>query len=51
MSKESQEPFVVELTKEFRFEAAHSLPNVYGGAQVRADAWAFVSVEVTIRGP
>jgi 6-pyruvoyltetrahydropterin/6-carboxytetrahydropterin synthase len=51
MSKDPKEPFVVELTKEFRFEAAHSLPNVPTGHKCgRLHGHSF-RVEVTIRGP
>ena len=43
--------FVVELTKEFSFEAAHSLPNVPKGHKCgRLHGHSF-RVEVTIRGP
>lgn len=44
------EPFVVELTKEFRFEAAHSLPCVPAGHKCgRLHGHSF-RVEVTVRG-
>ena len=46
-----QKPFVVELTKEFHFEAAHSLPNVpQGHTCARLHGHSF-RVEVTVRGP
>src|SRR5579884_2753843 len=46
----TNEPFVVELAKEFRFEAAHSLPNVPKGHKCgRLHGHSF-RVEVTIRG-
>ena len=46
----SQQPFVVELTKEFRFEAAHSLPNVPKGHKcARLHGHSF-RVEITVRG-
>jgi 6-pyruvoyltetrahydropterin/6-carboxytetrahydropterin synthase len=46
----SKEPFIVELTKEFRFEAAHSLPCVPKGHKCgRLHGHSF-RVEVTIRG-
>src|SRR3954463_2510430 len=42
--------FVVELTKEFTFEAAHSLPNVPKGHKcARLHGHSF-RVEVTVRG-
>ena len=45
------EPFIVELTKEFHFEAAHSLPNVPPGHKCgRLHGHSF-RVEVMIRGP
>ena len=45
------EPFVVELTKEFTFEAAHSLPNVPEGHKCgRLHGHSF-RVEVTVKGP
>lgn len=45
------EPFIVELTKDFRFEAAHSLPNVPAGHKcARLHGHSF-RVEVTVRGP
>jgi 6-pyruvoyltetrahydropterin/6-carboxytetrahydropterin synthase len=44
-------PFVVELTKEFRFEAAHSLPHVPPGHKCgRLHGHSF-RVEVSVRGP
>lgn len=47
----STEPFIVELSKEFRFEAAHSLPNVPSGHKCgRLHGHSF-KVEVTVRGP
>ncbi len=47
---QKQEPFVVELTKEFTFEAAHSLPNVPKGHKcARLHGHSF-RVEVTVRG-
>lgn len=43
-------PFIVELTKEFRFEAAHSLPRVPAGHKCgRLHGHSF-RVEVTVRG-
>ena len=46
-----QKSFVVELTKEFRFEAAHSLPHVPKGHKcARLHGHSF-RVEVTVRGP
>lgn len=43
--------FVVELTKDFHFEAAHSLPHVPAGHKcARLHGHSF-RVEVTIRGP
>src|SRR3569623_365490 len=43
-------PFVVELTKEFRFEAAHSLPHVPAGHKcARLHGHSF-RVEITVRG-
>jgi len=45
------EPFIVELSKEFSFEAAHSLPNVPSGHKCgRLHGHSF-RVEVTVRGP
>ena len=45
-----QSPFVVELTKDFTFEAAHSLPNVPKGHKcARLHGHSF-RVEVTVRG-
>ena len=51
MNQQSKnQPFVVELTKEFRFEAAHSLPNVPPGHKCgRLHGHSF-RIEVTIRG-
>ncbi len=47
----SPTPPIVELTKEFRFEAAHSLPNVPSGHKcARLHGHSF-RIEVTIRGP
>jgi 6-pyruvoyltetrahydropterin/6-carboxytetrahydropterin synthase len=44
-------PFVVELTKEFRFEAAHSLPHVPPGHKCgRLHGHSF-RVDVSVRGP
>ena len=46
-----QEPFIVELTKDFTFEAAHSLPHVPAGHKCgRLHGHSF-RVEVTVRGP
>jgi 6-pyruvoyltetrahydropterin/6-carboxytetrahydropterin synthase len=46
----NEQPFIVELTKEFRFEAAHSLPHVPAGHKCgRLHGHSF-RVEVTIRG-
>jgi 6-pyruvoyl tetrahydropterin synthase/QueD family protein len=43
-------PFIVELTKEFRFEAAHSLPNVPAGHKcARLHGHSF-RIEVTVKG-
>ena len=45
------EPFIVELTKQFSFEAAHSLPHVPAGHKcARLHGHSF-RVEVTVRGP
>lgn len=45
-----QEPYIVELTKEFTFEAAHKLPNVPVGHKCgRLHGHSF-RVEVTVRG-
>lgn len=45
------DPFIVELTKQFTFEAAHSLPNVPPGHKcARLHGHSF-RVEVTVRGP
>lgn len=44
-------PFVVELTKEFRFEAAHSLPHVPTGHKCGRMHGHSFRVEVTVRGP
>lgn len=42
---------MVELTKDFRFEAAHALPNVPAGHKcARLHGHSF-HVEVTVRGP
>ncbi len=47
----TSEPFIVELSKEFRFEAAHSLPHVPPGHKCgRLHGHSF-RVEVTVRGP
>jgi 6-pyruvoyltetrahydropterin/6-carboxytetrahydropterin synthase len=48
----SQPPnFIVELTKEFRFEAAHSLPNVPKDHKcARLHGHSF-RVEITVKGP
>jgi 6-pyruvoyl tetrahydropterin synthase/QueD family protein len=44
-------PFIVELTKDFRFEAAHSLPHVPKGHKcARLHGHSF-RVEVTVKGP
>ncbi len=44
-------PFIVELSKQFTFEAAHSLPNVPKGHKcARLHGHSF-RVEVTVRGP
>jgi 6-pyruvoyltetrahydropterin/6-carboxytetrahydropterin synthase len=44
-------PIVVDLTKEFRFEAAHLLPNAPKGHKcARLHGHSF-RVEITIRGP
>jgi 6-pyruvoyltetrahydropterin/6-carboxytetrahydropterin synthase len=44
-------PFIVELTKQFSFEAAHSLPNVPKGHKcARLHGHSF-RVEVTVKGP
>lgn len=46
----AKEPFIVELTKEFTFEAAHSLPRVPAGHKCgRLHGHSF-RVEVTVRG-
>lgn len=46
----NEKPFIVELTKEFRFEAAHSLPCVAPGHKCgRLHGHSF-RVEVTVRG-
>lgn len=45
------DPFVVELTKEFRFEAAHSLPHVPAGHKCGRMHGHSFRVEVTVRGP
>jgi 6-pyruvoyltetrahydropterin/6-carboxytetrahydropterin synthase len=51
MKNTKKEPFIVELTKEFRFEAAHSLPNVPKGHKcARLHGHSF-RVEITVRGP
>ena len=44
-------PFVVELTKEFRFEAAHSLPHVPTGHKCGRMHGHSFRVEVSVRGP
>ncbi len=45
------EPFIVELSKQFSFEAAHRLPNVPPGHKcARLHGHSF-RVEVTVRGP
>jgi 6-pyruvoyltetrahydropterin/6-carboxytetrahydropterin synthase len=50
-SKKSSEPFQVELTKLFTFEAAHSLPHVPAGHKcARLHGHSF-RVEVTVKGP
>jgi 6-pyruvoyltetrahydropterin/6-carboxytetrahydropterin synthase len=47
----AQDPFIVELTKEFTFEAAHALPTVPPGHKCgRLHGHSF-RVEVTVRGP
>src|ERR1035437_6467709 len=44
------QPFIVELTKEFHFEAAHSLPHVPAGHKcARLHGHSF-RIEVTVRG-
>ncbi len=44
-------PIIVDLTKEFRFEAAHLLPNAPKGHKcARLHGHSF-RVEITIRGP
>ncbi len=45
-----EQPFIVELTKEFRFEAAHSLPQVPAGHKCGRMHGHSFRVEVTIRG-
>src|SRR3954467_4277575 len=46
-----QDSFIVELTKQFTFEAAHSLPNVPAGHKCgRLHGHSF-RVEVSVRGP
>jgi 6-pyruvoyltetrahydropterin/6-carboxytetrahydropterin synthase len=51
MPTDAQKPFTVELTKEFRFEAAHSLPNVPAGHKcARLHGHSF-RIEVTVKGP
>ena len=46
----AKDPFIVELTKEFTFEAAHSLPHVPKGHKcARLHGHSF-RVEVTVRG-
>ena len=46
----SGDPFIVELTKEFHFEAAHSLPNVPAGHKcARLHGHSF-RIEITVRG-
>ena len=48
---DQSDPFQVELTKEFRFEAAHSLPHVPPGHKcARLHGHSF-RVEVTVKGP
>lgn len=48
---EKQNPIVVDLTKEFHFEAAHLLPHAPKGHKcARLHGHSF-RVEVTIRGP
>ena len=48
---ESTKPFIVELSKQFSFEAAHSLPHVPAGHKcARLHGHSF-RVEVTVRGP
>src|SRR5437868_14035616 len=45
------DPFIVELSKQFSFEAAHSLPNVPAGHKcARLHGHSF-RVEVTVKGP
>ena len=47
----AQEPFIVELSKVFTFEAAHSLPHVPAGHKcARLHGHSF-RVEITVRGP
>jgi 6-pyruvoyltetrahydropterin/6-carboxytetrahydropterin synthase len=47
----AQPPHIVELTKEFTFEAAHKLPHVPAGHKCgRLHGHSF-RVEVTVRGP
>jgi 6-pyruvoyltetrahydropterin/6-carboxytetrahydropterin synthase len=43
--------FVVELTKEFTFEAAHRLPAVPGGHKCARLHGHSYRVEITVRGP
>src|SRR6185295_4879994 len=51
MPSSSPQPFVVELSKQFTFEAAHSLPNVPAGHKcARLHGHSF-RVEVTVKGP
>ncbi|MEI8195067.1 MAG: 6-carboxytetrahydropterin synthase QueD [Phycisphaerae bacterium] len=47
----ASDPFIVELTKDFRFEAAHALPHVPAGHKcARLHGHSF-RVEVTVKGP
>lgn len=47
----TSDPFIVELTKDFRFEAAHALPQVPAGHKcARLHGHSF-RVEVTVKGP
>jgi 6-pyruvoyltetrahydropterin/6-carboxytetrahydropterin synthase len=46
-----KEPFIVELSKEFTFEAAHSLPNVPKGHKCARLHGHSYHVEVMVKGP
>jgi 6-pyruvoyl tetrahydropterin synthase/QueD family protein len=51
MAHASSQPFTVELSKEFTFEAAHSLPHVPAGHKcARLHGHSF-RVQVSVRGP